>query len=130
MFYGRDFRNKFKLCGILVGVNGLSLFLCRHLNYAFLLKKKKRKIRQQQYNSLITVNKTSDPRVSNYEHLHVRYRLRHIFGKHEIKADHEIEKSIWYFNFLLLPQPFQFFIFLLNLLCKLIIYEMVKFVLD
>ena len=45
----------------------------------------------------------------------------HIFGKRELKPDHEIEKSMWYFNyhFLLLPEPFQFFI----------LYKMVKFVL-
>ena len=56
----------------------------------------------------------------------------YIFGKRELKPDHEIQKSIRYINyhFLLLPQPFQFFIFLLNLLCNLILYEMVKFVLD
>ena len=36
--------------------------------------------RQQQYNSSINVNKTSDPWVSNYEHLHVRYRLTYIFS--------------------------------------------------
>ena len=55
-----------------------------------------------------------------------------MFGKCELKPDNDIEKSIRYFNyhFLSLPQPFQFFIFLLNLLCKLILYEMVKFVLD
>ena len=38
----------------------------------------------------------------------------HIFGKRELKPDHEIEKSIQYFNyhFLLLPQPLPvFFIF-------------------
>ena len=60
----------------------------------------------------MNVNKTSDPRVSNYERLHIRYRLTYTV-KRELKPDHEIEKSIRYFNYhflLLPPQPFQFFI--------------------
>ena len=47
----------------------------------------------------------------------------HILGKHELKPDHNIEKSIQFFNyhFLLLPQPFHFYSFL-------ILYEIMKFV--
>ena len=82
---------------------------------------------KKQYNSSTHVNKTNDPRVSNYKHLHVRYQL--IFSKRELKPDDDIEKSIQSIIFFFL-NPSSFSIFLLNLLCKLILYEMVKFVLD
>ena len=88
-------------------------FFADTVNMPFCLKKTT-KNRQQQYNSSINVNKTSDNK---------GFKLRtptctlptylHIFGKRELKPDHEIEKSILYFNchFLLLPQPFQFLIY-------------------
>ena len=65
-------------------------------------------------NSSINVNKTSDTKVSLRTPTCPLSTYLHIFGKRELKPDHEIEKSIRYFDyhFLLLPQPFQFFFFL------------------